>query len=809
MKQLLLILLVFISFTQIIAQTPYLLKDIMPGNAGGFAQSSQYLYYEHPFNVVWEKNGIIYFTAVGYNTVPNGGAYTNDVELWQSDGTAAGTVMLKDINPGNEGSYPSDFVVINGTLYFTAYTPSSGVELWKTDGTNSGTVMVKEIISGSVGGFQTSAQFGYNTIPFSVVWQNGGYFYFIANNYASAPGGNINDVELWKSDGTDGGTMVVKDIFPGNESSGPSGFIDINGTLYFTAYNAASGRELWKSDGSAAGTILVKDIIAGAIGGFSISGQWGYDPYQFSVVWQNGGSFYFTANNYASPPGQYINDIELWKSDGTDGGTIMVKDIYPGYESSYPQNFTEINNSLYFTAYNATSGRELWKSDGTPGGTVIVKEIIAGAVGGFSLSGQWGYDPHQFNVVWQNGGSFYFTANNYASAPGQYINDVELWKSDGTSGGTVMVKDIYSGYESSYPRDFSEINGLLFFTAYNASSGRELWKSDGTNGGTQLVKEIINGSVGGFETSGQFGYYLHPFSVIWQSGSLFYFTANNFASAPGGNINDIELWKSDGTDAGTMMVKDIYPGQESSYPQDFINMNGLHYFTAYNAASGREMWKTDGTNAGTVLVKEIMSGNVGGFNMADQYAYSTLSFQVAFNIGSYFYFVANDYATVPTGSGYENNPELWRSDGTDAGTSKVLEIHPSSTFGSYPAYFTNRLGKIFFTATDPVNGRELWVIDVPVSDGTELISELNWNLYPNPSADKVYINCSVNVNDALESISITDLSGKEVYAETCSGQKNFYIKTIDTGNLVPGTYFVKLTSTRHTSVRKLIRQGHF
>jgi len=63
------------------------------------------------------------------------------------------------------------------------------------------------------------------------------------------------------------------------------------------------------------------------------------------------------------------------------------------------------------------------------------------------------------------------------------------------------VKDIYSGNEGSYPVDFRDINGTLYFTAYNPTSGRELWKSDGSTGGTVMVKEIMNGNVGGFQTS--------------------------------------------------------------------------------------------------------------------------------------------------------------------------------------------------------------------------------------------------------------------------------------------------------------------
>ncbi len=141
-KQIIILLLIIASSFYLKAQTPYLLKDIISGPAGGFAESSQYIYYDHPFSVVWQKNGYIYFTAVGYNTVPNGGSYTNDIELWRSDGTSAGTEILKDIYPGNEGSYPTDFVDINGTLYFTAYNTTSGRELWKTDGTTAGTVMV-------------------------------------------------------------------------------------------------------------------------------------------------------------------------------------------------------------------------------------------------------------------------------------------------------------------------------------------------------------------------------------------------------------------------------------------------------------------------------------------------------------------------------------------------------------------------------------------------------------------------------------------------------------------------------------------
>jgi ELWxxDGT repeat protein len=70
---------------------------------------------------------------------------------------------------------------------------------------------------------------------------------------------------------------------------------------------------------------------------------------------------------------------ELWKSDGTDAGTVMVKDIYPGSGSSSPEYLTAVGPILFFVADNNVNGRELWKSDGTPAGTVMVKDIYPGS----------------------------------------------------------------------------------------------------------------------------------------------------------------------------------------------------------------------------------------------------------------------------------------------------------------------------------------------------------------------------------------------------------------------------------------------
>ena len=133
----------------------------------------------------------------------------------------------------------------------------------------------------------------------------------------------------------------------------------MGGTLFFTADDGIHGSELWKSDGSQAGTVLVKDIDPDADG---------YDEYGPSYLTAVGGTLFFTADDG-------IHGEELWKSDGTRAGTVLVKDIHPGDYGSDPSSLTDVRGTLFFTARDGIHGSELWKSDGTRAGTVLVKDI--------------------------------------------------------------------------------------------------------------------------------------------------------------------------------------------------------------------------------------------------------------------------------------------------------------------------------------------------------------------------------------------------------------------------------------------------
>jgi len=399
------------------------------------------------------------------------------------------------------------FTAVGENIFFRASDGTSGSELWISDGTNSGTMMVKDIYDGYSSG---------NPQGLTAV---GNILYFVADD-------GTNGFELWKSDGTLSGTVMVKDIDSGSSSSSPYSLTAVGNTLYFSAADGTNGYELWKSDGTASGTVMVKDIYSGSSESY---------PYSLTAV---GNTLYFQASDGT-------NGYEVWKSDGTASGTVMVKDIYSGSSSSSPGQLTAVGNTLYFQANDGTNGDELWKSDGTASGTVMVKDISSGGSGGV---------PQYLTAV---GNTLYFRATDGT-------NGAELWKSDGTASGTVMVKDIDSGSSSSSPYSLTAVGNTLYFSAADGTNGSELWKSDGTASGTVMVKDINSGSGGSYPNS------------LTAVGNTLYFEAND-------GTNGDELWKSDGTDSGTVMVRDLLRGSGSSNPLEFTAVSDILYFKADGA----------------------------------------------------------------------------------------------------------------------------------------------------------------------------------------------------------------------------------
>ncbi|UPT65872.1 MAG: T9SS type A sorting domain-containing protein [Sphingobacteriales bacterium JAD_PAG50586_3] len=255
----------------------------------------------------------------------------------------------------------------------------------------------------------------------------------------------------------------------------------------------------------------------------------------------------------------------------------------------------------------------------------------------------------------------YFSANTLQ-------NGRELWVSDGTENGTYLQSDVNTGAGVSDPHDLVAFNNKLYFTAYTNETAIKRYVTDGNTPAVIFDMPTVN-------TTRQFG----NFTVM---GSKLFFYAEDAGFAHG-----CELWATDGTTAGTAMVKDILPGDGSSTPRGMAVYNNRLYFSAQDATHGIELWVSDGTENGTELFVDINlagSSKPANFTLYD----------------NKLYFTATDTAA---------GTELWVTDGTVTGTTMVKDINyrygnanPQSLV-AYKQY-------LLFAATDTL-GSHLWRTD--------------------------------------------------------------------------------------------------
>ena len=374
---------------------------------------------------------------------------------------------------------------------------------------------------------------GVDSNPEGFVVLNG-EFYFCSKNR------NVN-YDLWKSDGTPEGTNIVyNDIVPDNDDERPEFFYPFNNKLFYRGPD----NQLWAYDPSKNDAQLIKRIN---------DSEWQPWPANF-IAFNN--KLYFIADDSS-------NGVELWRTDGTEAGTVMVKDINPNRDNWWvPESFIINGNYLFFVANNGTNGYELWRTDGTSGGTVMVKDINP------LNNNNNQYNEKPSNFVNYNG-LLYFSANNGT-------NGYELWRTDGTSGGTVMVKDINPGSGSSGVSQMYVYNNNIYFSAWTPEYGSELWKSNGTANGTIMLKNINGGSVSSYP------------SHFLSANNLLYFVANN-------GSNGSEVWKTDGTANNTTMLQEVIIGFSGFYPEFLTNVNNVLFFTAIESWSSKKIWSYDTT----------------------------------------------------------------------------------------------------------------------------------------------------------------------------------------------------------------------
>jgi ELWxxDGT repeat protein len=338
-------------------------------------------------------------------------------ELWYAPATG-NAEMVTDINPGRGSSNPHRFLPrpTKGFL-FAATTPDGGEEPWFCGlGASHSVWMLSDIIPGPM-----------SSEPFPLAaWHQTFMFYATTLQHGT---------ELWLSTSRAEQTGILKDLRPGDSGARmpPRVFADSSG-----AYVMQEGEHTWQlfRYDYANGTIrAVADVVE-----------------QFGEMYVVGDTLYF-----GMPDAEH--GFELWvHQSGVDGAHVFA-DLWPGPESSYPEQLYAWKDALYFSARSESYGRELWKSDGTPEGTTRLIDIAHGS-----------YDSSPYGFV-PMGDLLFFRATE--SEHGQ-----ELWVTDGTAAGTRMVFDLRPGPESSSPYNIAVVGQFLFFSANDYAHGEELWVLD-------------------------------------------------------------------------------------------------------------------------------------------------------------------------------------------------------------------------------------------------------------------------------------------------------------------------------------------
>lgn len=589
---------------------------------------------------------VLYFTA---EDVSHGR------ELWKYT-SANGARLAADIEAGPRPSNPSQLLECRGCLVFTANTTQSGREVWFYEpvaGTAArlplsapaANLQVYDLVpAGSNLFFATirseTAQFLFGLSPDSMKLEALALVPTILElSYAQLDTGvtlvgALNNLIV--SDGTATGTRYFSRQSWIADSKNPF-LTSVGQRAFFLARDEEHGYELWSTDGTPEQTSLVKDVWPGPTN--SDIGQ---------VTLFNGRVLFHAEDG--------VHGRELWVSDGTPEGTQLLLDIAPGAASSDPHYFRPVEQWMYFAADNGTQGNELWRTDGTPGGTQLVTEVNPGPPG----ADIWGLTAARNRLYFAAGSSEY----------GEELFEIR------TDVNTPRCLELVPGTRGGGPNHMFVFQDHLFFAANDGRLGEELYRISLENPDNPELAGDINTPLGTEEVS-SFPKQLTPF----QEGLLFSATDREHGN---------ELWFSDGTEQGTLLLADIAPGSEDATPGDLAAVGDRAFFTARNVAAGRELWMTSGPSGSTEMVMDLVPGPAG----------SDPKDPVAAGSGQML-FTANDGA---------HERGLWVTRGTPETTHTVAfsaQAASSARIGHLFAFD----GRIYFYLEGPNARRSLWSTD--------------------------------------------------------------------------------------------------
>jgi ELWxxDGT repeat protein len=477
----------------------------------------------------------------------------------------------------------------------------------------------------------------------------------------------------------------------------PREMVAIGDQVYFAGRDTTHGEELWVTDGTARGTRLVKDIAPG------LTEEYDFETDDFTEapagsgitsITPLGGKAVFLTNinsdfDFQDGP---ESSAGLWVSDGTEAGTIEIAAGLAGASDLMP-----FGDAVYFFASRSEGGTALWKWDGV---SDDITEVNPGLGNPSSLA--------------SFGGRLYFVDTTFSEFGDEdFSAEYRLFATDGLGAAPELIRQLpftaSDEFFGGQPRFIGATPSALYFRHDDGQTGVELWKTDGTSAGTGLVKDIDPGTtVSTFTFEDEFGDPVTETTRVPLSSFPDFLTATSGGVAlfnAGTDKGGYELWRTDGTPGGTALVKDLAPGSSrrtyegqsftyanSSEPTGFIAYQGATYFTTM----GGSLWKTNGTATGTSVVKNLglTSGDFGSFEGGAAAGPAIVGGRLVY-------------------SAYDKRSrawELWTSDGTTSGTFKLKDLPPAVTAVTPPEAGTYAAGQslifvVNFTDAVTVSGK--------------------------------------------------------------------------------------------------------
>ncbi|MEH2484474.1 beta strand repeat-containing protein [Bradyrhizobium sp. AZCC 2230] len=526
------------------------------------------------------------FTVVGNEVLFQGRDANDQVTLWRTDGTAAGTFEVPVSGIPQSLVTGRDFAAIGNKEFFVG--PGAFADaLWVTDGTSAGTYEVG-----------ASAAFSQYADAYAVYHP---HFAALGSNVLFATTG------LWVSDGTAAGTYQLSvtggygnGVFYNNRSynsNRDTQFTVFGNHAVFSGLDASGAIGLFVTDGTNAGTFELS--IAGAATASIPLSDYGLRPSAIQVF---GDKVLFGGDDTA-------NGYGLWITDGTSAGTTELVGGVSAFGHGAAWNVTVLGNKAVFDTFDANGKYILGVTDGTAAGTSELPVAGASATafnpGAMAVAGNkvvfTGVDAAGKNALWATDGTSAGTSELFAgfgSAPAFYAQfggkamfrsgDAQpaLWVTDGTAAGTTEFY-IPAG-ASMYPSPLAVMSDRVLLVGTDTSGRVSLWSSDGTQAGTSellIPGAFLGGSGGGIFTQ------MTPTAVTL--GGKTYFTGRDAST----NIN---LFVTDGTSAGSHEIVVNGAAATGLNPTNLSVVNGKIMFDGVDASGRTSLWVSDGTSAGTV-----------------------------------------------------------------------------------------------------------------------------------------------------------------------------------------------------------------